>query len=194
MKLTRSVALALTTAVAVLVPTAAQANSWNHADGTGDVYTAPYNTTALTPAPTRTVGDVVGSTIRHKRSAVVLQLRYLDLQPSSEFNSHVFVIRTPSMRRVVTLVGNSAFPGGRVRMTAPNRPRKAIACRIAHRIDYTAKSATVVVPRSCLGKPRWVQVAMAGVSFTGFTGSDTMWVDDALSNGTSGIYSPRVFR
>ena len=53
---------------------------------------------------------------------------------------------TPSMRRVVTLVGNAVFPSGRVRMTKPNRPRKAISCRIPHRIDYTAKTATVAVP------------------------------------------------
>ena len=194
MKLIRSSALALATVVAVLVPTAAEATPWTHPAATGEVSTAPATSTAPTPAPTRTVGDVVGSTIRHKRRAVVLQLLYLDLQANSEFNTHVFVIRTPSMRRVVTLVGNATFPGGRVRMTKPTRPKKAIACRIAHRIDYTAKTATVVVPRSCLGKPRWVQVAMVGMSFTGFTSSDTMWIDDALSNGTSGIYSPRIFR
>jgi hypothetical protein len=188
----RSAVLGATVAAAVLAPTAAQAKSYTHVDGSGDVFSAPYKSTAFTAAPDRQVGDVIGSTIRHKSRAIVMQLRYVDLQADSEYNAHLFVIRTPSMRRLVTLVGTAAFPNGRAQMTKPNG--KKVTCHIAHRIDYTANTATVVVPRACVGKPRWVKVGMAGMSFTGFTASDTMWVDDALSAGSTGVFSPRVYR
>lgn len=192
MKLARTILAVAVGALVPLVPTAAHANRYTHEDGTGDVFSAPYNSTAFTPAPDRAVGDVVSSSIQHKRRVVVMQLRYLDLEPSSEFNGHVFVIRTPTMRRIVALVATSAFPNGRAQMTKPNR--KKVTCHIPHRIDYSLNTATVAVPRSCLGNPRWVRVGMAGTSFTGFTGADTMWFDDALGSGTQGIYSPRVFR
>ena len=192
MKLIRSAALVAATVAAVLAPSAAQAKSWSHADATGDVFSAPYKSNAFTPAPDRVVGDVIGSSIRHKRRAVVMQLQYRDLELGSEINGHIFVIKTPSMRRVVTLAAASAFPNGRVEVQKPNG--KKVSCRVPHRIDYTANTATVVVPRSCLGNPKWVKVAMAGASFTGFTSTSTMWIDDALSTGTSTVYSPRVYR
>ena len=190
MKLVRSAVVAATVAAAVLAPTAAEARSWSHVDATGDVFTAPYNSTSFTPAPDRVVGDVVASSIRHKRRTVVMQLQYRDLELGSEINAHVFVVRTPTMRRIVTLVAASSFPNGRVRVTKPNK--KKVTCRVPHRIDYTLNTATVVVPRSCLGNPRWVKVGMGGASFTGFQSTDTMWFDDALSSGTSGLFSPAV--
>ena len=192
MKPIRSAALVAATVVAVLAPSAAQAKSWSHADATGDVFSAPYKSNAFTPAPDRVVGDVIGSSIRHKRSAVVMQLQYRDLELGSEINGHIFLVKTPTMRRLVTLAAASAFPNGRIEVRKPSG--KKVSCRVPHRIDYTANTATVVVPRSCLGKPKWVKVAMAGASFTGFTSTSTMWIDDALSTGTSTVYSPRVYR
>ena len=192
MKPVRSAALVAAVAAIVLAPTAAQAKSWSHDDTTGDVFSAPYNSESFTPAPDRVVGDVTGSTIRHKRHTIVMQLQYRDLEVGSEFDGHVFAVQTPTMRRVVTLVAASAFPNGRVRVTKPNN--KAVTCRVPHKIDYTLNTATVVVPRSCLGNPRWVRVSMAGAEFTGFRASDTMWVDDALSSGTTGTFSPRIRR
>jgi hypothetical protein len=191
-KLSRTLVAVAVGAVVPLIPMAAQANTYSHTDGTGDVYSTVSGSGSFTPAPDRTVGDVVGSTVKHKRHAVVLQLRYVDLEVGSEINAHYFAIRTNTMRRDVTLVAAGTFPNGRAEMTKPNRKR--VTCRIPHKIDYTLNTATVVVPRSCLGNPRWVKVRMAGLSFTGLGPNDTTWVDDALSAGTSGAFSPRVFR
>ena len=192
MKLVRSAVLAATVVAAVAAPTAAEAKTYRHVDATGDVFSAPYKSNAFTPAPDRVVGDVIGSTVTHKRHTLVMQLRYRDLELGSEINGHVFVVRTPTMRRIVTLVAANAFPNGGVRVTKPNDA--VVTCRVPHRIDYTANTATVVVPRSCLGNPKWVKVAMAGASFTGFTSTSTMWIDDALSSGTHTVFSPRVYR
>jgi hypothetical protein len=191
-KLVRSVVLVATVAAAVLAPTAAEARSWSHVDASGDVYSGTYGSDSFAAAPDRSVGDVIGSTVRHKRRAIVMQLRYVDLEPGSEVNGHVFLVQTPTMRRVVTLVATSSFPNGRVRVTKPND--KAVKCRVPHKIDYTQNTATVVVPRSCLGRPRWIKVGMVGASFTGFHTGDPMWVDDALSSGTNGVFSPRIYR
>jgi hypothetical protein len=191
-KLVRSAALVAATTVAVLAPSAAQAKSWSHADATGDVFSRTGNSGAFAPAPGRATGDVVSSTIRHKRNVVLIQLRYNDLEPNSEINGHFFAIKTSKMRRDVTLVAAGSFPSGQVQMTKPSG--KKVRCHVGRRIDYTANTATVIVPRSCLGKPKWVKVGMAGLSFTGFGATDTQYVDDALSSGATGAYSPRVYR
>jgi hypothetical protein len=73
-----------------------------------------------------------------------------------------------------------------------------VACKVKHTIDYTAHTVVVKVPRSCLGKPRWVRVGMAGFTGNGTGDSSLVYVDDALTNGTIAQrgpqYSPKVRR
>lgn len=192
LKLLRSAVL-MTAALAVpLVPTAAHADKYTHADGAGDVYSSVGQSGTYTPAPDRVIGDVLSSTIQHKRRNVVMRLQYRDLVNDSEYDAHVYLIHTSKMNRVVNLYASNLVPGGRAVMTKPNGKR--VSCHIGRKIDYDLNTATVVVPRSCLGEPRWVKVAMGGVMFTGAGATDTTWLDDALSAGTSGVFSPRVRR
>jgi len=97
------------------------------------------------------------------------------------------------MTRIVRLYANSSNPGGRAFFYKGNG--KKTSCHVRRHIDYTYNTATVVVPRSCLGKPRWVKVAMGSVLFTGNTATDTTWIDDAMSTGTDGtaVFGPKVF-
>lgn len=188
--------LALAVAVGALVPlvpAAAQADRYTHADASGDVYSTVGATGTFAPAPDRAVGDVISSTVKHKKRTVILQLAYRDLVNDAEYDAHVFFVRTSKMTRTVRLVASSADPGGRAIMY---KGKKKVSCHVRRHIDYTFNTATVVIPRSCLGKPRWVKAAMGGVMFTGGTATDTTWIDDALSTGTDGtaVFGPRVFR
>jgi hypothetical protein len=195
MKLVRSTILVAAAAVATLVPTAAHADRYVFADAAGDVVSGVGDSTTYTPAPDRTVGDIVSSTVIHKRRNVVLSLQYRDLAADTEDDAHVFFIRTNRMRRNVTLYATGDLPGGRAVMTRPNGTK--VRCHVARRIDYNLNTATVVVPRSCLGKPRWVKVGMGGVMFTGISPTDTSYLDDARTNGvvhSALVYGPRVFR
>jgi len=194
MKLLRS-ALVVTAAVVVpLLPTAAHADRYVHSDVAGDVASSVGSSTTFTPAPERVVGDVVSSMVNHKRRTVVLRLQYRDLANDSEYDEHVFFVHTSKMNRVVRLYASNAVPGGRAVMTKANG--KKVACHVGRHIDYARNTATVIIPRSCLGQPRWVKAGLGGVMLAGLTQANTQWIDDALATGTNGsaTYSPKVFR
>lgn len=197
MKLFVRSAMLVTTAAIVLAPTAAHADRYTHADSTEDVLSGPVSSDSnpATPEADRTNGDVISSRVIHKDRRVILRMRYRDLAGNDEINSHLFVIRTSKMKRYVSLVAGAGFRGGKVVVSRPNGKR--VKCGVKRKIDYTANTATVKVPRSCLDNPRWVKVGMASVFYTGFDAEDTVYVDDARTNGTLGAgpaLSPKVRR
>lgn len=190
MKLVRSALVVAAAMTVPLAPTAAHADKYVRADASGDVVS--FTKSADTPAPAQVNGDVVRSTVRHKAKRVVLTMRFNDLDGSG-YTVFAYSVRTSKMTRDVALV---TFPGhhaGKVVMTTPKG--KKVRCRLARSIDYTANTATVSIPRSCVGKPRWVKVGMAMVTSPNpdFT---TGFADDS---GTTGDFSqpkwtPRVYR
>jgi len=194
MKFVRT-AVVLAAAGLVLAPAAAQANTYNHADAASDVVSFTGGSTTATPQPDRSNGDVVASTVKHNRTAVVARMTYRDLANVDGFNGHLFAFKTSKMRREVTVVSAAGVPS-QVVMTKPNG--KKVSCRVKRSLDYTAHTVTVRVPRSCLGHPRWVKVGMASLFMTGLKATDTQYADDALFGGgvhaNSLTYSPRVFR
>src|SRR4051794_1372583 len=194
MKFVRSAVVVAAAAVA-LVPTAAQANTYTHGDAAGDVVSFTGGATTATPQPDRANGDVVASMVKHNRKLVIARMTYRDLANSDGFNGHLFAIKTNKMRRDVTVV-SAAGIGPQVVVTKPNG--KKVSCRGRPTLDYTRHTVTVKVPRSCLGKPKWVKVGMASVFMTGLSATDTQYVDDAqLSGGVSPrtlTFSPKVFR
>lgn len=194
MRLVRSGVVAIAVAAVALTPTAAHAKRYTYADPAGDVVSIAGESETQTPEPTRENGDVISSAVIHKGRKVVMQLRYRDLSPSTETHAHGFLVRTPSMRRDIILVATDSMWGGRVVMTKPNG--KKVRCQVRKKLDYAANTATVAVPRSCLGNPRWVQVGMAAVMFTGFDASDLQYVDDAQATGLGAkpVFGPKVRR
>lgn len=189
MRLVRSAILVTAAAAVSLIPTAAHAKTYTSADQPNDVVilTLPGGTTA--PAPERTEGDIVSSQVQHKARAVVLTMRYQELT-AGQSAVHWYGIRTGKLTRIVLMQADSSHVGGRVRLFKPSG--KPVRCHVGHSIDYTTNTATVRVPRSCLGKPRWVKVAMqAGAP----TPDGKVYVDDARSNGGwLPVYGPRVRR
>jgi hypothetical protein len=76
-----------------------------------------------------------------------------------------------------------------------NSKDKKVSCHVTRKVDYTANTATVWVPRSCLGRPRWVKVGMA-VASSASPEFSPAHVDDARANGdfADPTWSPRVYR
>jgi len=192
MKLVRS-ALVVAAAAVALAPTAAQAATYRHSDAPGDVTSYTTATDTGTPAPDRVEGDVAWNKVRHGSRVVTLTMGYRELTTVDE-KLHAYAIHTSKMTRYVYVLAGAGHWAGKVRMT--NAHDKPVRCHVTRRIDYTANTATVRIPRSCLGTPRWVKAAMFVASFPSPTVQFPMYVDDAGSNGTfqSPRWSPRVYR
>jgi hypothetical protein len=176
-KLTRSAVVVVAMAAAVLTPTAAQAQAVTTPDAAGDMVllTLPGGSTA--PAPDRAEGDIISSRVQHKAKALVMTMQYRELT-AGQTALHWYGIRTGAMKRFALLQADAAHPSGRVRLFKPNG--KVVRCHVGHAIDYTANTATVRVPSSCLGKPRRVKVAMqVGMAIS----STQIYVDDAHNTG-----------
>ena len=192
MNFVRSALVAAAAASVVLLPTAAQADKLVQNDAVGDVVSVAGESETTTPLPDRAEGDIAWSKIRHRDRKVILTLRYRELNTGQEM-LHYYAIRTSKMKRYVYLSAGTGHWGGRVQMR--NGHDKKVSCRVTKKIDYIANTATVWVPRSCLGKPRWVKVAMAQASFDS-ANPDTFVIDDARANGafSNPTWSPRVYR
>jgi hypothetical protein len=188
-KLVRSAVLVATVAATVLAPTAADAKAHSSTDTAGDVTVVTMPGGATTPAPDRAEGDIVATQVQHKARTVVLTMRFQELT-AGQTALHWYGIKTGKMTRIVLMQSDASHPNGVARLFKPDN--KAVRCRIGHTIDYTANTATVKVPRSCLGKPRWVKVAMQEASPAG---QSQIYVDDSISNGGFlPVYGPRVRR
>jgi hypothetical protein len=176
-RIVRSFVLVGAVAAVALAPSAAQANTYSSTDQPNDVVvvTMPGGTTS--PAPDRAEGDIVASKVRHMSRAVVMTMRYRELTAGQQA-VHWYGIRTGHMKRVVLLVADAAHPAGRARLFKPSG--KVVRCHVGRGIDYTANTATVRVPRSCLDGPRRVKVAM---QYAAPISKTQAYVDDARSNG-----------
>ena len=191
MKPWRTLVLTSLTSVALLVPTQAYAGSYLVHDSTKDVISQT-DDGAETKAPDHTEGDVRSSYVEYAPRRVVAAMSYVGLTQTPDLAGHVFSFHTNKGRvRDVTVLAGPGHWAGRAEMTT-GRGRH-VRCRVARTIDYTQHRISISVPRSCLGKPRWVQVGMGMVTVKG----NTFFGDDALTNGTLGnnvVLGPRVFR
>ena len=211
-------ALSAAVTLAVGVPATASAQTWRHTDPAGDVTKYTYNLDTdeetETVDPTITNGDVIGSTIKHNPRKVIATMRFRDLvAPTSDLDAYVLSIKTNRLNRDLTVVATSDAPRGERQFSRPNG--RDVRCRgLSHHIDYTANTVTMSVPRSCLGKPRWVKAGAASIRIanwddvlepvnTGEAPSDTpdaavitQYLDDAHGGaiGDNIKYSPRLRR
>ena len=194
MKFARTALVVLAGALVPLVPTAAHADRYVHTDATADVvsFSDPSATTG-TPVPERTEGDIAWTKTRHRSRMVIMTMRYQELTTVDE-KIHGYGIRTGQMKRFVYVYSGAGHWGGKAVMTTARG--KTVKCRITRKVDYTANTATVWVPRSCLGKPRWVKTAMFDAAFESATSQGMTYIDDGhnASLGDHPAWTPRVYR
>lgn len=188
MRLVRPALAVLLGAALVAQPAAASAGVLVHRDPAGDVVRSPVGSNVGSPVPAQAHGDIVLIRVAHARRAIWIQVRFRELTDTSNGNFHVIAIQTRWRTRTVAL---DAFPGHwEGSTTTTDAHGRVVACAVGHRIDYDRNRVMVRVPRSCLGKPKWVRV---GVRST-VAGSTYAYTDDARSRGLPAgpVYGPRI--
>lgn len=153
----------------ILLPAAAAgAASLTVADATGDTWTTDYSNMTATDvsAGSQVNVDLTKTVIRYANGTVTVTASYVDLTKST--NRFMFGVRlrtNEGLKRVanVETVTHQTWSGAHHIGTTNG---DELHCRgLAHDIDYQANTVTLVVPASCLSKPRWVQAAVGTDGF-----------------------------
>jgi hypothetical protein len=127
-------------------------------------------------------GDITRLRAAHGTHRVKVRLQFQDLQKRNVdgFN-HFTRVRTDEKMFLIRLHAYRGWWAGESLLAA----KRLLKCRgLKHHIDYAENTVRVSVPRSCLGRPKWVRVGAATNSFV--KGTDQLRFDDALSTGTAG--------
>lgn len=163
-------------------------------DPTGDVWTiAEGEGEEWVSAGDVPTADTTRGVVRHGRFNVVVRMTYTNLRRVDP-QSYSAVIRS---RRQYGAVFVSAGPGrwkGRHQLVGGDY--SPVRCtRLSHSIDYDAERVVVSVPRSCLGRPRWVRAGLQSFMFRGETEEDFQEItDNPHSDGPEGGLTPRLYR
>jgi len=175
-------------AVLAGTPGAAVAGTLTRRDPVGDVARSPIGTSSYAPAPTQVQGDIVATRVVHARRAIWVQVRLRELTTATNGNFHLIAIRSRWRLRTVEI---DALPGHwEGRSVTTDARGRAVACAVTYRIDYDRNRVMLRMPRSCLGRPPWVQVAVRST----VAGSRYVYADDAGATGFTGalVFGPRV--
>lgn len=203
MKLTHALAATLTAGVVALVPSAAHAGSNYHVDPAGDMgkITEDMDEDAdPVPAPERVESDVRSIRVTHLPRTVRVAMTYRALNRVGLFKATgLRIVSDKGVREVFVSAGPGNWRGDR---EVRNGAGKLVGCAgMTHQLDYVNDKVLFVIPRTCLGSPRWVRVAgfSAVVVNTGTTGNPefTYYVDDARASnhwGKNPALGPRVYR
>jgi hypothetical protein len=198
-------------ALAIVPLTSAGAATYRHPDAAHDISTVDIDVNAadpnltFTPAPDATEPDVLSLKVVHGLRQVTATMQLADLSKTSDLNEYGLELRTNDRRTYIAdLMASPKHWNGRATFSAA---RGSASCKqMTHSIDYAANRVTIDVPRSCLGRPRWVQAAALAVDETVTTttspdGSQsttivTAYADDAQSPTfrQRETWSPRIRR
>lgn len=192
MKFVRSAVLLIAAVAVPLMPTAAHADKYVQTDPTGDVVTITYKPSFSTaPAPTQVEGDIVRTTVQHKARKIWLTMQFQELTATGTGRIFFYGIHTRSMTRYVQVAAAPGFWGGKAQMYKASG--KKVRCHISRAVNYATNTATIGVPRSCVGKPRWVTGAMQEASYI----DGLVYGDDARTTGqifNYMVFGPKVRR
>jgi hypothetical protein len=188
---------ALTSAAALTVAgmSPASAAFWAHNDAVGDVvsytWTEDSGDSGPVRAPANTDTDITRFTAKHTARRVVLTMTLRDITAAS--GVAYYEIRTGTRRYwAQQRLGTNREQGPAFYFESP------VSCSGVRRsVDRTTERAMVSIPRSCLGRPRWVRVGASADHATDTRTKDTYRFDDALRDGGRGfelVLSPRIRR
>lgn len=175
----------------------ASAANWGHDDAVGDVQsqteTFEGDEGEQTSAPDNTDTDVTRVSVSHRSHRVVLETALRDVTANS--GVVVYDIRTGDRRySVLQRLGTDrtwpAFDLSRANGDHVRCPG------VERSVDRAANSATLNLPRRCLGRPRWVRVGVGVAKVDAATETTfTLLGDDAMQDAVISddlALSPRV--
>jgi hypothetical protein len=197
---TRTLA-ALTGAAALTVAGMSPASGafWAHNDAVGDVVVRTSMGTTVSgphPAPANSDTDITRFTARHTARRVVLKTTLRDITTVS--GEMAYEIRTGKRHYRVHQRLGSGWTAPAAFVLVDNGSGEAVRCSgVRHSVDRTTEQVVVNIPRSCLGRPRWVRVRAVAVMLM-HPGAAVFW-DDALRDGwpvnePPPAFSPRIQR
>ena len=185
-------AAAIAAGLVLTVPTTAHAARYDHTDASGDV--AKCGDTACTSVAYASTQepDIRRVSIQHRLHKVVVQIAFAEIRrTASRQGFGMEVLTDESVRRTFTV----EVEGPTVR-TWFSRPSGLVSCSgLERKIDFTANTVMLAIPRTCLGGPAWVRVGVGAYAAVG----DALRADDALrrSMDPSAVTltkSPRITR
>lgn len=160
----------------------AAAASSTSSDAIGDAVTS-----SGTASPNNQTADITSLAVMHGTSAlkVVVSLRAVD---SDNWNL-VTAVQTPKSRYQVLLAKLSG-----TKYAVLSRKGTAISCKgMTTTIDGTANTLSVLVPRSCLGRPATVRVGAVMTAKQGDSAvSDDARIDGRLTESGKPKLGPKV--
>jgi hypothetical protein len=177
------VAGALVLSAAGIAP--AQAARYTHGDAAKDqTRTTCTDTGTCSDAvdPTATNGDIVRVVAVHASRKVLVATKYSNLATSTEDTMQlVRIVTNTGLQRFAVIHTPANSNNATVFLARPNGD--PVKCRyIGAARDTTANVMELKVPRSCLGRPRWVKVGVGHLTGLG----EASVQDDALRNGSVG--------
>lgn len=184
-----SVAVVVATLASALLPaTAAAGASLTVEDATGDTWMTDYGDGTTAPkdvsAGSQVNVDLEKTLIRYAHGKVTVKATFVDLRKST--NRFVLGLRLRTNEGVKRLAAVETIE----RETWAGDHHLArfdgdeLSCRgLAHEIDYAADTVELVVPASCLSKPRWVQATIGVDGYAATAGQPFMTHDNGVNDG-----------
>ncbi|HWI42826.1 MAG TPA: hypothetical protein VNS81_04365 [Nocardioides sp.] len=181
----RALAAVAAAGALILVPTAAQAQSWSHKDAQGDVQLLADDGAVTVPAPDRVKGDVVRVKVVHGTSRVSIRFTQRAAAPN-----HLYFYALRTAKADYELTRSRVGRDSDIRLTKAGKSKKLPCDGIAWSLAKGSTIVTASIPRSCVGNPRWIRAGV-GVLTLGPAG---MYTDDGLQPDSFGdlTLSPRV--
>ena len=161
-----------------------------HDDPRGDVLSIPLgDNTEPVPAPEETDGDIVRTVVDHRLRKVILTVRFAELRRVGPVMHYIPLVTNESLRRNIWVRPDAEHPQGQV-VFSTGSDRIVRCAGLERRIDYTANTLRLEIPRSCLSAPRWVRVGFGAVRshMDGDTGEG--FIDDGNRDGSFGSAHP----
>lgn len=154
----RAIAVAASAVALVQLPGPSYADQQILRDPRGDVWRVWLGTGEAQPARGEDQ-DLRGGFLRHGTAAVTVQWRYAALRPRGPLVVHRALLRNGAGATwEVRIDAGAGYRRGRAAVFSADDRR--VACATTHRIDGSRRIATLVVPRTCLGEPLFVQARL----------------------------------
>jgi hypothetical protein len=164
-------------------------------EGVGDVWVdrggfGDAGTTRTSFAP----ADVKRAVIRHGTYAVRIRMRYVDLRRIGT-QALEARIRTPQREAIASMGSEPGRRSGSHDFFSDDFPPTTCP-GMTHRINYATNMVRMRIPRSCLGRPRWVKVELASLVTRPIVpnSTDTFYFDNPHNLQEFGHFSRRLYR
>jgi len=192
----------LTTAIlgAVLAPAAAaSARSLTIDDSTADTWENVYNPDTQSDdwlaAGSKLNTDITKTVVKHSANKITITATFDDLKAKDAGYGLVDRLRFDHGPKVVANVDANGKWKGQAALYTNHSGQQIDCAGLTHAIDYTANTVEISIPRSCVGKPTWVEVAEFSVSNVSDDTTTHSYIDDAGTDSHGfGTWSDKVRR